>query len=192
MENPFLFVLAVAGILATPGPTNTLQATSGAYSGLRRSLPLIPAEAAGYLIAVLTIGWLHGRLVAESPMTAIYGRIAVGLYLAFIAVRLWRHGENSTKPISVVTPTQVFVTTLLNPKAFIFALAIIPFGAPRLWAYLLGFVLLVVFSAVGWIFVGASFEKLGSKHGWVGAVPRIGAIVIGAFSLRLLATPLIT
>jgi len=192
MENPFFFVLAALGVLATPGPTNTLQATSGASNGLRRSLPLIPAEAAGYLIAVLAIGWLRGRLMVESPMTAIYGRVAVGLFLAFIAVRLWRHGGTGTKPIKVVTPTEVFVTTLLNPKAFIFALAIIPFGAPRLWPYLLGFILLVVCSAVGWIVAGAWFEKLLSKPGWTGAVPRIGAVVIGAFSMRLLATPLIT
>jgi threonine/homoserine/homoserine lactone efflux protein len=125
-------------------------------------------------------------------MTAVYGHVAAGLFLALIAVRLWRHGGTATQPLRVVTPAEVFVTTLLNPKAFIFAMAIIPFDAPRLWPYLLGFVLLVVCSAIGWIVVGAWFEKLLSKPGWAGAVPRIGAVVIGAFSLRLLATPLIT
>jgi len=46
MDDPLLFALAVLTILGTPGPTNTLLATAGATGGLRRSLPLVPAEAA--------------------------------------------------------------------------------------------------------------------------------------------------
>jgi hypothetical protein len=60
MEDPVLFALAVLAVLGTPGPTNTLLATAGATAGLRRSLALIPAEAAGYTISILTLGLALG------------------------------------------------------------------------------------------------------------------------------------
>ncbi|HZF76664.1 MAG TPA: lysine transporter LysE, partial [Acetobacteraceae bacterium] len=63
MQDPVLFALAVLFILGTPGPTNTLLATSGATAGFRRSLILLPAEAAGYGISILTLGLVLGPVV---------------------------------------------------------------------------------------------------------------------------------
>ena len=44
MIDPWLFMLAVATLLATPGPTNTLMATAGAMNGPRAAWPLLLAE----------------------------------------------------------------------------------------------------------------------------------------------------
>lgn len=63
MTDPILFAFAVIAILATPGPTNALLATAGAANGLRRSLPLVPAELAGYLIAIAVGG--GGQAIAS-------------------------------------------------------------------------------------------------------------------------------
>ena len=52
----WFFIGLVITILLTPGPTNTLLASSGIQVGLRKSLLLIPAEAMGYIIAISVWG----------------------------------------------------------------------------------------------------------------------------------------
>ncbi|ENW18021.1 hypothetical protein F926_03155 [Acinetobacter haemolyticus NIPH 261] len=43
----FLFFGLIITILLTPGPTNTLLASSGIQIGIKRSLKLIPSEVLG-------------------------------------------------------------------------------------------------------------------------------------------------
>ena len=188
MDDPLLFTLAVLG---TPGPTNTLLATAGAMGGVRRSLPLVPAEAAGYSISILTLGLVLGPAVAGAPALAGALRAAVGAYLLLLAVRLWRGGRAALATGAPVTPGRVFLTTLLNPKAVVFALGVVPFGAPRVWPYLLGFLLLLVSVAAGWIAAGAALGGVADGRGWGGAVPRVGAAAVGAFAVLLMAAPLL-
>ncbi|WP_149538009.1 LysE family translocator [Siccirubricoccus phaeus] len=193
MEDPILFTLAVLTVLGTPGPTNTLLATSGATVGLRRSLPLMLGEAAGYTISILTLGLLLGPAMAAAPLLAAALRVAVGLYLLLLALRLWRHGGAVLATGAVVMPRQVFVTTLLNPKAIVFALGILPFGAgPAVWPlYMLGFLPLLATVAMAWIIVGTVLGSAAGRRGWGGAVPRLGAAAIGGFAVLLLALPLL-
>ena len=193
MQDPALFTLAVLAILGTPGPTNTLLATAGATAGVRRSLPLIAAEAAGYSIAILSLGLALGPMLARLPLLAGALRLAVGLYLLRLAVRLWRHGAARLATGAVVTPRQVFVTTLLNPKAIVFALGVLPFGAgPEVWPpYMLGFLLLLVSVALAWIAAGAMLGEAAGRRGWGGAVPRVGAAAVGSFAILMLVSPLL-
>jgi threonine/homoserine/homoserine lactone efflux protein len=191
MDDPVLFTLAVLAVLGTPGPTNTLLATAGATGGVRRSLPLVPAEAAGYSISILALGLVLGPAVTSAPALAGALRAAVGAYLLLLAVRLWRGGRAALATGALVTPGQVFLTTLLNPKAIVFALGIVPFGAPRVWPYLLGFLLLLVSVAAGWIAAGAALGVAAGGRGWGGVVPRVGAAAVGAFAVLLMAAPLL-
>jgi threonine/homoserine/homoserine lactone efflux protein len=191
MENPLLFALAVLTILGTPGPTNTLLATSGATVGLRRSLPLVPAEAAGYLISILTLGLVLGPVVAANPTLALVLRTAVGLYLLWLAVTLWRRGGLVLGTGRMVTPPQIFVTTLLNPKAIVFALGVVPFGAPSVWPYLAGFLAMLAAVALCWITLGAALGGVAGRRGLSGLVPRVGAAAVAGFALLILAAPLL-
>ncbi len=190
MEDPALFALTVLAILATPGPTNTLLATAGAASGFRRALPLIPAEAAGYLIAILTLGLLLGPLVAALPALAIVLRLVVGLYLLSLAWRLWQ-GSNvlASAGAAIITPARIFMTTLLNPKAIIFALGVVPFHAAYVTPYLIGFAALTATVALGWIGFGAMMGRMAAASGRSRLIPRIGAAVVSAFAVMLLTAP---
>ena len=190
MENPALFALTVLAILGTPGPTNALLATAGATVGLRRALPLMPAEALGYLISILFIGLVLGPIVAASPLIATTLRIVVAGYLLLLALRLWRRGGVVTAGQQTpITPSQVFVTTLLNPKAIIFALGVIPFRAPHPTVYFGAFLALVLGVALCWITAGAAMGRVALAAGRSSVVPRVGASAIGAFAVLLIISP---
>jgi threonine/homoserine/homoserine lactone efflux protein len=47
MTDELSFIIMAVALLATPGPTNTLLATSGAASGFRKSLVLLLGEFLG-------------------------------------------------------------------------------------------------------------------------------------------------
>jgi len=186
-----LFVLTVLFILGTPGPTNTLLATSGAAVGLRRSLPLLPAEAGGYFISIMVIGLALGPVVAQSPQLAIGLRLAVGAYLCWLAVKLWRQGGVVAGPVASVQPHQVFITTLLNPKAIIFALGVVPFASLHVWAYLLGFMATLALVSFCWILAGTGLGRMARGGGHARLVPRVGATAIGVFAFVIVILPLL-
>ena len=67
----WFFIGLVITILLTPGPTNTLLASSGIQVGIRKSLRLIPAEAFGYLISITAWGFLIGKVSTHLPLLPI-------------------------------------------------------------------------------------------------------------------------
>lgn len=189
MEGPTAFVLAAMALLLTPGPTNTLLAASGAAVGVKRSLHLTLAEVAGYLIAIGVVALAIGPLLERSQLPGIALRAACAAYLFYAAWRLWREGAeilSSDRPIDV---GRVFVTTLLNPKAIVFALVVVPHLAEGDLAgagpYLAALVVLILAAATGWIAAGALL-RAGLKGRLDGqAVRRAGAVVMSVFAVAL-------
>jgi threonine/homoserine/homoserine lactone efflux protein len=188
VSDPILFFFAVVTILATPGPTNTLMATSGATSGIAASLTLLVAEITGYLVAIFAIHFVLGQIVQAFPAVGVALKIAVAIYLVWLAIKLWRRPlvlETSERTVSFAS---VFVTTLLNPKALIFALTIIPWAATGLAWYILAFAATVIAAGGGWIVLGSI---LGSATGTrAGYIPRIASIVLVGFAGLILRAAL--
>jgi len=185
MTDPLLFALAVLTILAMPGPTNTLLAAGGAARGVRGGLPLVAAEAAGYLLSISLIGVLLRPLVAQAPAFAASLRLGVGVYLLFLAAKLFR-ARAGAAAAAVVTARRVFVTTTLNPKAFVFALAIVPFQQRGVGPYLAGFVAILVPVSVAWVAVGAVLGSVSARRGRLHWLMRTGACVIAAFAVLVI------
>ncbi|MDR6952731.1 threonine/homoserine/homoserine lactone efflux protein [Ancylobacter sp. 3268] len=192
MTDPILFALAVLAILATPGPTNTLLATAGAAGGMRRALPLMPAEIGGYLVSISLLGLVLGPAIAASPILGLGLRLVVGLYLLTTAWSLWQRSGNAPGAVGrVVTPSRVFLTTLLNPKAILFALGVVPLGTERVWPYLAGFAGLCALVALGWIGIGTLAGRAAGASGRGHIVPRIAAAAVAGFAALLLTSPLL-
>jgi threonine/homoserine/homoserine lactone efflux protein len=83
------FFTATYFLLAVPGPTNALFATSGAGIGISRSLHLLVAELAGYLMAIALLRLALGPLVSDIPIAALVLRVAVTVYILGLAFMLW-------------------------------------------------------------------------------------------------------
>lgn len=183
MKEAVTFLITVVAVLATPGPTNTLLMTSGATTGAR-ALRLIPAEISGYLISILTIGYVIAPWISGSHAITLILRLAVAAYLLFLAVRLWRSPVSMTVHQRLIRFSDVFVTTLLNPKALLFAMGIIPLQSPEVVTYLSSFCGLVAIIGSAWILIGViAANGLAVKAR--AALPRIGAVVIAVFAAYL-------
>jgi threonine/homoserine/homoserine lactone efflux protein len=113
------FIFATFSLLAVPGPTNTLLATSGAGAGVSRSLHLLAAELGGYLTAVVVQRLVLGPLVIGIPMAGVALRAAITIYVLHLARLLWRYRVRELADATPVTFRAVLLTTLLNPKAAI-------------------------------------------------------------------------
>jgi threonine/homoserine/homoserine lactone efflux protein len=180
MTDPILFILAVLTILGTPGPTNTLLATSGAMVGVKRSLLLLVGELTGYLIAILAIRIVLGPIIHAYPPIGIALKIAVVAYLAWVAFRLWRQDASLTGA-GTVDAKAVFITTLLNPKALIFALSVIPAEHPALVWFFVAFAVAVPSVGFCWILVGRAIGAAsGEQH--AGLVRRIASVALLGFA----------
>ena len=174
------FLLAVAVILATPGPTNTLMAAAGAVSGIGRSLHLLLAELTAYLIAIYTIRLVAAPIIAQYPALAIALKVTVALYLVYLAIKLWRRPIVIDENAKAITFPNVLVTTLLNPKALIFALTVFPHENELLLSRTLAFGMLVLAAGGGWIVLGATLKSLsGSRAGYI---PRVASVVLIGFA----------
>lgn len=183
MTDPILFLLAVLSLLATPGPTNTLLATAGATVGVKRSLVMLIGELGGYLIGIAILRLVLGPVIAAQPVVGIALKVAVALYLGWIAFKLWTRNASLTGEGAVTLPA-VFVTTLLNPKALVFAFGIIPAEHPALWAYVVAFAVTVPLIGFAWIVVGSLIGAAsGERH--AGLVRKVASVALVGFAALL-------
>jgi threonine/homoserine/homoserine lactone efflux protein len=185
-----LLALGIIVVLITPGPTNTLLAAAGIRQGTRRSLPLIAAELAGYLVSISAWGRFLAHAAVALPWLPSLLRVASGVYIAYLAIDMWRAAvalPDSAQPAN--GSRALFVATLLNPKALLFASTIFPAAAFESGAaYALAmslFACLLVPIALAWISFGAALG--GGKLTWIDPVKmqRGASIVLGMFSLSL-------
>jgi threonine/homoserine/homoserine lactone efflux protein len=192
MTDPVLFALAVLFVLATPGPTNTLLATAAATAKFKNCSALILAEAMGYTISVGIL------LLLVRPITDTFAAIAVVLriistcYLIYLAWTLWRSGEPSSK--GPVRFRYVFVTTLLNPKAVVFAFLIFPGPSSPEWLLVRSaalFIAIILICSTGWLTVGAVIRQHAGSLVVARSIGKGAAVVLGCFAAIMLGSILL-
>lgn len=186
----WLFIGLVVTILFTPGPTNTLLASSGIQVGVKKSFRLIPAEAIGYLIAITFWGFLIGKVSSHLPLLPTILKLFSAGYMLYLAIKLWHTSgieESFLKP--TIRARELFFATLLNPKALLFASAIFPTIA---WlkmqyyvAHMLVFLILIVPIAFCWTVLGSILAS--NKIAWLNQsnMQKTASVVLMSFSIPL-------
>ena len=186
----WFFVGLVVTVLLTPGPTNTLLASSGIQVGVRRSLALIPTEALGYFISITLWGIIIGTVSKQFPMIPTILKLFSAGYILFIALKLWRTASqevNFNQPS--IQAKQLFIATLLNPKALLFASAVFPVFAWKSMAaytaHMLTFLLLIVPIAFFWTYIGSVLAN--NKVRWLNQcnMQKMASLVLMSFSVPL-------
>lgn len=186
----WFFIGLVMTILLTPGPTNTLLASSGIQVGMRKSIQLIPAEAFGYLIAITFWGILIGKIAVYLPVLPQILKLFSAAYILYLAIKLWRTAEVTENLNQVsIRARELFLATLLNPKALLFASAIFPVivwqSSQYYVVYMLVFLSLLIPIAFLWTFIGT---LLGTKNSrWLNQknMQKTASLVLMSFSIPL-------
>ena len=190
--NDWSFLLVIATILLTPGPTNTLLASSGISQGLRRSAPLLSFECLGYVCATSLWGLVLNTTMHDYPFVINIIKVVSGLYIGKLGLRLWYQARRDPlqELLVSVRPLELFIATLLNPKAVIFAMALFPVQtwlSVSNYAGVMGrFVLLVASIGGLWIVFGSLL--MGGRVRWLQpqVFQRLAALTLWGFAAWLL------
>jgi len=174
------FILATFTLLAIPGPTNTLLATSGAGAGVSRSLHLLAAELCGYLTAVVVQRLVLGPLVIGIPIAGVVLRAAITIYVLYLARLLWRYRACELSRAMPVTFRAVLLTTLLNPKAAVFAFLLLPpqIGLLELLPWLATMAIQILAVGAAWLTLGATLGRGLRGLGHPELMYRLSSIVL--------------
>ncbi|MCQ1573831.1 LysE family translocator [Neorhizobium galegae] len=179
------FTLAILLLLCTPGPTNTLMALGGYSRGWLKGLPLIAGELGGYLLVIVPVATLAAPFFDAYPQASVWAKLAAGVWVLYLGYSLWM-SEKQAKDAVEISIRQVFVTTVLNPKALIIALVIMPHGGlPTLAPRLALFAGLVLLAANGWIAFGSLMRRTERFEVKPIVVRRVAAACLVLFAMIL-------
>lgn len=184
------FISLVVTILLTPGPTNTLLASSGIQVGIQKSLKLIPVEVLGYLIAITIWGILVKLMSGSLPWLPALLKLLSAIFILGLAIRLWK---TATRQLDleqpVITAKALLLATLLNPKALMFASAVFP---ERSWHMLSEYILhmgvfLLLITPIAFLWIAFGHVLVSNRISWLNqyTLQRFASLVLVSFSVPL-------
>lgn len=160
----WLFAVFVFGIIVLPGMDMAFVLSSSLVDGRRAGWAAVAGVVAGGVVHVLMGALGVGLLLGMLPAAFNAVLVAGALYVAWMGVSLWRspatliHVETGKSRPLRHTFGRGLATCLLNPKAYVFMVAVFPQfirpaqGSLALQAFVLGAIIaltqLVVYGAV--------------------------------------------
>lgn len=164
-----LFALITFGVAGSgsPGPNNALLLASGVRFGFRRTLPHIVGAAAGVGTLVLAVAAGVGALLEAVPGAQLVLKIIGSLYLLYLAMRVASSGSIERSSVSKpLNAWEAMTFQFVNPKAWVFAIAVVAAFLPSSLPSLIGGLLVaavVIFTVTAtfstWSLGGAALSR---------------------------------
>jgi threonine/homoserine/homoserine lactone efflux protein len=185
-----LFALITFGVAGagSPGPNNALLLASGVRFGFRRTVPHVVGAAAGVGALVLSVATGVGIVFDAIPSAQLGLKVIGSIYLLYLALRV--ASSRTIERTSVSKPLNAWEAALfqfVNPKAWIFAIAVVAAFLPPALPSLLGGLLLTTIltfvmlaTSASWAFGGAALSKLVASERSVYLLNWILAILLVA------------
>lgn len=171
-------------LLLLPGPTNALVGATVATDDLRRLPGAAGTVLLAYGLALTLLGLGASTLTDAAPTAAPVLKLLASAGLILSAVKIWRADPSEG---TAVPTRRVFLVTLINPKALVLAVAILPPGLPSP-ALVAGVAGAIAFATAAWGLVGFILGRLGRRYVGAGVLNRATAGVLAAFAGVLMVT----
>ncbi|RUV45068.1 MULTISPECIES: hypothetical protein [unclassified Mesorhizobium] len=168
-----LHLLEAFLLFAAPGPTNALLMVGAVKR--EKAIALLIAQACGYGVA--SACWFSLRPLVSPGAVLRIELVAAGL-LVVLGLRLMSGvGANTSKKADAIT---VFATSAINPKGFIYCLAMVPTDAKPQALGVYWVVLLATTAVTGtfWILLGSRFSGGRTTVDWVAGAALIAFAVL--------------
>ena len=174
IESWLAFVVASAVLLVIPGPTILAVISYSVTHGRRANVPLVAAVALGDSTALFASLVGLGALLAVSAFWFTAVKVAGGLYLLYLGIKLFRAGFSTSEmaePTSDASHlklfTNTYLVTALNPKGIVFFMAFLPQfitpgenGVLQMWLLAVTFVALATINATLYTVFASSARRL--------------------------------
>lgn len=175
------FGLGVFCLLVLPGPTNAVLALATSALTPGRCLTLVGAVVVAYQIMVLLVSGFASPIFHSHPEIAQAVKFLAATWVLALALKLWAPSQGGKA--ATVGPRELFVTTLLNPKAIIIGLAMVPsVGADAVPTML---VLLATTAATSALWLAFGRAIIGRRQEMPLFARRCGSAVLLVFCVML-------
>ncbi len=146
--------------------------------------------------AVLAVGGV-GLVFSAQPVLRQGAQIAGGLYLLYLACKLWRSGASAAsvppQTLSRAAAFRVgFMTSALNPKIALFYGSVFATALPPSpsWLHVASAVAVVYLNSILWhTSLAVGFSQKAVQQAWLrnfARLSRVSGAVVGAFGLKLI------
>jgi threonine/homoserine/homoserine lactone efflux protein len=200
-QNLWIFFLLLFGIIAVPGMDMFFVMTNSLTGGRMRGLAATSGVMLGGVFHTLFGAFFVGVITKLAPSLIIAILFAGAAYMAWIGITLLRSSitvddlGNRSSASQWVAFRQGLVTCLLNPKAYVFVLAVYPvfiqtrFGP--VWAQALAMGILTAFTQLG-IYGGLALAAAKSRDLlisnpnatiWIGRIAGMMFVAVAALTV---------